>query len=183
MSKLTLVTGGCRSGKSKYGENLLKHTDDVLYIATAIVTDDEMKHRVEKHKESRNKNWQTLESYKDLYKKIERFTERYIFLDCVTIMTTNLMFEITTNYDNISDDETDKICDSIKNEFTLFLEKCKELDKEVVLITNEVGWGLVPENKLSRIFRDIQGFINQHVANICDEVYLVCCGQGLKIKG
>ena len=98
-------------------------------------------------------------------------------------MTTNLMFEITTNYDNISDDETDKICDSIKNEFTLFLEKCKELDKEVVLITNEVGWGLVPENKLSRIFRDIQGFINQHVANICDEVYLVCCGQGLKIKG
>jgi len=134
MSKLTLVTGGCRSGKSKYGENLLKHTDDVLYIAT----DDEMKHRIEKHKESRNKKWKTLESYKDLHKKIERFTERYVFLDCVTIMTTNLMFEITTNYDDISDEEIDKICDNIKNEFTLFLEKCKELDKEVVLLPTKL---------------------------------------------
>ena len=152
MSKLTLVTGGCRSGKSKYGENLLKDTDDVLYIATAIVTDDEMKHRIEKHKESRNKKWRTLESYSELHKKIDNFDEKYIFLDCVTIMTTNLMFDITTNYDNIDDRKVDEICSSIKNQFTLFLEKCKELDKDVVLITNEIGWGLVPENKLSRDF-------------------------------
>lgn len=183
MSKLTLVTGGCRSGKSKYGENLLKGIDDVLYIATAIVTDDEMKHRIEKHKKSRNNKWKTLECYSNLYKEIEKFDEKYIFLDCVTIMTTNLMFDITTNYDNISDIEIDEICSSIKNQFTLFLEKCKELNKEVVLITNEIGWGLVPENRLSRIFRDIQGFVNQHIANMCDEVYLVCCGQGLRIKG
>ncbi|MEG0133187.1 MAG: bifunctional adenosylcobinamide kinase/adenosylcobinamide-phosphate guanylyltransferase [Clostridium sp.] len=183
MSKLTLVTGGCRSGKSTFGENIFKGLDDVLYIATAIVTDEEMGHRIKKHQASRNQKWGTLESYKDLYLQIDRYEEKHIFLDCVTIMTTNLMFDIELNYDSISDEKVDLICNSIKDQFTLFLEKCRELDKDVVLITNEIGWGIVPENRLSRIFRDIQGLINQHVANTCDEVYLVCCGQGLKIKG
>lgn len=183
MSKITLVTGGCRSGKSSFGENLYSGIDDVLYIATAIVTDEEMKHRIKKHRESRNQKWATLEAYSDLHNKIEEYEQKHIFLDCVTIMTTNIMFELETDYDNISDDKIDCICKKIKDEFTSFINKCRELDKEVVLITNEVGWGLVPDNRLSRIFRDIQGFVNQHVGNMADQVYLVCCGQGLKIKG
>ena len=63
MSKVTLVTGGCRSGKSTFGENIFKDTDDVLYVATAIITDDEMRHRIEKHRESRNQKWETLDAY------------------------------------------------------------------------------------------------------------------------
>lgn len=183
MSKVTLVTGGCRSGKSTFGENIFKDTDDVLYVATAIITDDEMRHRIEKHRESRNQKWETLEAYSGLDGKISEYKQKHIFLDCVTIMTTNLMFAMEQDYDNISDQRVDEICSEIKKQFSLFIAKSKELDKEVVLITNEVGWGLVPDNRLSRIFRDIQGFVNQHIGNLCDEVYLVCCGQGIKIKG
>lgn len=183
MSKITLVTGGCRSGKSSFGENIYKGKDEVLYIATAIVTDEEMEHRIKKHQASRNPKWTTLECYKNLHNEIENYEEENIFLDCVTIMTTNLMFEMEEDFDNITDEKVDEICNSIKEQFTLFIEKCRSLDKNVVLITNEVGWGLVPEYRLSRIFRDIQGFVNQHVGNLSDEVFLVCCGQGLKIKG
>lgn len=183
MSKVILVTGGSRSGKSTFGENLYKHIDDVVYIATAIVTDKEMAHRVQKHKESRNQKWNTLESYKDLHEKICTYEEENIFLDCVTIMATNLMFDKYWDYDKVSDEEVDIVCTYIKEQFTLLINKVRELNKNIVLITNEVGWGLVPDNRLSRIFRDLQGFINQHIATLSDEVYLVSCGCPLKMKG
>ncbi len=183
MSRITLVTGGSRSGKSTFGEGLLKDRDDVLYIATAIVTDKEMEDRIERHKKSRNQKWSTYEGHRDLHKVIDNYEERYIFLDCVTVMTTNLLFDENVDFDNISQHDIDNITESIKNQFRQLISRVRQLDKELIVITNEVGWGLVPEYKISRIFRDVAGFVNQDIAKQCDEVYLVACGIPVKLKG
>ncbi|MBS5825522.1 MAG: bifunctional adenosylcobinamide kinase/adenosylcobinamide-phosphate guanylyltransferase [Clostridium argentinense] len=182
MSRVILVTGGSRSGKSSYAENIFKERDDVLYIATAIVTDQEMKNRIDKHKKSRNQRWKTYEGYKDLHRAIENIEEPNILLDCVTIMVTNLLFDKEIDFDNISMEEVDNIQDNIKSEFEKLIFMAKEKNKTLVMVTNEVGSGLIPEYKLSRIYRDIAGFINQFIAKLSDEVYLVTCGLPLKLK-
>ncbi|GAA0123055.1 MULTISPECIES: bifunctional adenosylcobinamide kinase/adenosylcobinamide-phosphate guanylyltransferase [Clostridium] len=182
MSRVILVTGGSRSGKSSYAENIFKERDDVLYIATAVVTDQEMKNRIDKHKKSRNQRWKTYEGYKDLHRAIENIEEPNILLDCVTIMVTNLLFDKEIDFDNISMEEVDNIQDNIKSEFEKLIFMAKEKNKTLVMVTNEVGSGLIPEYKLSRIYRDIAGFINQFIAKLSDEVYLVTCGLPLKLK-
>lgn len=182
MSKITLVTGGSRSGKSSFAENLLENTDDVLYIATAIITDEEMRHRIKKHINSRNARWTTYEGYSDLDKAIEKYDMDNIMLDCVTIMTTNLMFKKETDFDNMSMEEADDLLKDIKIQFEKLISKARTTNKNLVMVTNEVGMGLVPESKLSRIFRDISGFVNQYIAGLSDEVYLISCGLPLKLK-
>lgn len=182
MSKITLVTGGSRSGKSSFAENLLKNTDDVLYIATAIITDEEMGHRIKKHIESRNSKWITHEGFFDLDKAIEQYDIENIMLDCVTIMTTNLMFQQEIDFDNISMEKVDDLLNNIKSQFEKLILKARATNKNLVMVTNEVGLGLVPESKLSRIFRDIAGFVNQYIASLSDEVYLISCGLPLKLK-
>lgn len=182
MGKITLVTGGSRSGKSNFAENLLQNNDDVLYIATAIITDKEMEHRIKKHVDSRNGKWTTYEGFFDLDKAIEKYDIDNIMLDCVTIMTTNLMFKQELDFDNMSMGEVDDLLKNIKSEFQKLILKVKESNKNLIMVTNEVGLGLVPESKLSRIFRDIAGFINQYIASLSDEVYLICCGLPLKLK-
>jgi adenosylcobinamide kinase/adenosylcobinamide-phosphate guanylyltransferase len=182
MGKVILVTGGSRSGKSTYAEQLLKDKEDVLYIATAIVTDEEMADRIEQHKERRNNCWSTYEGYKNLDKAVKNFKGEYILLDCVTVMTTNLMFEEEIDFDNIAKDQLHKLEKTIEDQFDLLVEAVKTENKTIVMVTNEVGSGLVPEYKLGRIFRDIAGRINQKLGVLSDEVYLVTCGIPLKIK-
>jgi len=182
MSKITLVTGGSRSGKSSFAESFFKNTDDVLYIATAIVTDVEMEDRIKKHIDSRNSKWTTFEGFFDLDKAIEKYEMKNILLDCVTIMTTNLMFKEKIDFDNISMEDVDGLLNDIKIQFEKLILKVKESNKNLIMVTNEVGLGLVPENKLSRVFRDIAGYVNQFLASQSDEVYLVCCGLPLKLK-
>ncbi|QGU94414.1 bifunctional adenosylcobinamide kinase/adenosylcobinamide-phosphate guanylyltransferase [Clostridium bovifaecis] len=183
MGKAILVTGGSRSGKSKYAEELLKDKNSVLYIATAIDLDDEMRDRINKHKERRNKNWGTFEGYKGLDKVIENCKEEYILLDCVTIMITNFLVEKERDFDAISKDEIERLQRNIEEEFNALIESAKKKDKTLVMVTNEVGLGLVPEYRLGRIFRDIAGIVNQKLAVLSEEVYLVTCGIPLKIKG
>lgn len=180
--KVVLVTGGSRSGKSRFAEELLKDEEQVLYIATAIVTDKEMEDRINKHIERRNKNWTTYEGYCDLDCAIERNSQSYIMLDCVTIMLTNLMFNKERDFDNMKMEEVEELELKIKSEFEKLISKARELDKTLVMVTNEVGYGLVPEYKLSRIFRDLAGSLNQFIAEKSDEVYLVACGLPLKLK-
>ena len=182
MSKITLVTGGSRSGKSSFAEGLFNNIDDVLYIATAIVTDAEMIDRINKHIESRNSKWTTYEGFIELDKAIEKYNIDNILLDCVTIMTTNLMFKEEIDFENVSMGKIDILLNDIKIEFKKLIIKAKETNKNLVMVTNEVGLGIVPENKLSRIFRDIAGYVNQYIASECDEVYLVSCGLPLKLK-
>lgn len=182
MSRVILVTGGSRSGKSTYAESIFDERDDVLYIATAIVTDNEMKNRIDKHKRGRNQKWRTYEGYRDLHKAIENIDEPNILLDCVTIMVTNLLFDKELDFDNIAMEEVDRIQDNIKKEFEKLILMAKEKNKVLVMVTNEVGSGLVPEYKLSRIYRDIAGFTNQFIAKLSDEVYFVTCGLPLRLK-
>jgi adenosylcobinamide kinase/adenosylcobinamide-phosphate guanylyltransferase len=182
MGKVILVTGGSRSGKSTFAEELLKDKEDVLYIATAIVTDGEMADRIEKHKERRNTNWGTVEGFKDLDKALAATSSKYILLDCVTVMTTNIMFEKERDFDNITQVEIDSLESEIHKQFDILIEAVKKENKTIVLVTNEVGSGLVPEYKLGRIFRDIAGRVNQKLGALSDEVYLVTCGIPLKIK-
>ena len=182
MSKITLVTGGSRSGKSSYGEGLFKEEDNVLYIATSMITDDEMGERVALHKSTRNQNWETFEGHRDLYKVIEETNCKYIILECITTMITNLMFDKYTDFDNISKEDIQNLEESISEEITKIISNCKKFDKEIVIISNEVGFGLVSEYKLGRIFTDISGRINQLIGRLCDEAYLVVSGLPLKLK-
>lgn len=182
MGKIVLVTGGSRSGKSTYAENIYKDRDDILYIATAIVTDEEMKERISRHIESRNQSWKTYEGFKNLNKAIENFTGYGVLLDCVTIMITNLLFEKERDYDNFTKEDMDEILGEIKEQFNKLISEAKNRNLNLVMVTNEVGYGIVPEYKISRIYRDIAGFVNQYIASLSDEVYLVACGLPLKLK-
>ncbi|SNS76668.1 adenosylcobinamide kinase /adenosylcobinamide-phosphate guanylyltransferase [Anaerovirgula multivorans] len=182
---LILVTGGARSGKSSFGESLLENIDDkVLYVATAQAFDDEMKDRIKKHREGRLENWITIEGYKSLHTNIEGYKNKIsgIFLDCVTIMITNLMLEEPIDWDNITQQQIDLLERKIFNEVQALICTVKSLEIPAVFITNEIGLGIVPENKLARIFRDIAGRMNQYIGKEADHVYFVVCGIPSKIK-
>ncbi|WP_010248166.1 bifunctional adenosylcobinamide kinase/adenosylcobinamide-phosphate guanylyltransferase [Acetivibrio cellulolyticus] len=185
MGRLVVVTGGARSGKSTFAEMLAKDCKcDVVYIATSIPFDDEMKARIKKHIEQRPKNWKTVEAYKDIDKHLakEKSDSVVFLLDCITIMITNIMLEASIDWDGASDNEIDYVEDSVKVQIEKVLKAVKEKDAIFILVTNEIGMGIVPENKLSRIFRDIAGRINQILASAADEVYLCVSGIPVKIK-
>jgi len=183
---MTLVTGGARSGKSSFGESIFNNMQgEILYIATAQAFDDEMKDRIKKHQQDRPSNWTTLEGYKDLADKIQPYRGKVsgVFLDCITIMVTNLMLDEDVNWDNISPEVANEIEKKIMKEIQQLIKATKELEVPVVFVTNEIGMGIVPENKMSRIFRDIAGRMNQYLGREVDKVYLVVCGVPIKIKG
>lgn len=186
MGKIILVTGGCRSGKSTYAETLAKSFDEkVMYIATSIPFDDEMRERVKKHRERRPSNWDTFEGYLDLkeifHKKDIQF--KAILLDCITIMITNLMFEFGgSEIENLDEEAINALEKRILLEVSDFTDEANLNNQTVIIVTNEVGFGIVPDNRLARIFRDIAGRINQYLASQADDVYLVVCGLPLKIK-
>ncbi|WZL71787.1 bifunctional adenosylcobinamide kinase/adenosylcobinamide-phosphate guanylyltransferase [Clostridiaceae bacterium 35-E11] len=184
--KITVVTGGARSGKSNYAEGLAKTSSrPVAYLATAIAFDEGMKDRIKKHRTSRPKEWTTYEGYKNLYEMIEEIAKDHgtILLDCITIMVTNLMFDNEcTNWDAITHLEIDKIEEKIQQEIHKLMEYTRNHNIWLIMVTNEVGMGIVPENRISRIFRDIAGRINQMIATEADEVYLTVSGLPLKLK-
>lgn len=186
MGKLILVTGGARSGKSSYGEKLAAEysSSSVLYIATAVPFDDEMKERVRRHQQSRPKHWTTYEAYKNLaevYKLSADFD--VILLDCVTVMITNLLFEeVNCDFDLLQESEASALERLVQTELEQFLEAAAHHAQTVIMITNELGSGLIPEYKAGRVFRDIAGRMNQLLARAADEVYFTVCGIPMKIK-
>lgn len=177
---ITLVTGGARSGKSSFAESLYKDKVDVVYIATSKITDNEMEDRVRLHKESRPSDWRTFEGNYNLDNALGE--ERYYLLDCITVLTSNIMFDMTKDEDRISIELQRSVEDTIFNELKILIDAINDKGLDLVLVTNEVGDSLVPENHLGRVFRDIQGRINQRIASISDRVYLVCCGIPVKLK-
>ncbi len=185
-SKIILVTGGARSGKSSFAEKLIADlSGKIAYIATAIPFDEGMKDRIKKHRKSRPDYWTTYEVYKDIYKYIDEISEKHdaVLLDCVTILVTNLMFENhNIDWDKVGWEKIDEIERNIKEQIELFIKALRDARMTCVIVTNELGMGIVPENRLSRIFRDIAGRINQYVASNSDEVYLAVSGIPVKIK-
>lgn len=175
-----LVTGGARSGKSAFAENIYKDKIDVVYIATSKIIDEEMKDRVNLHKESRPSCWRTYEGSYDLKKSIGK-EENYL-LDCITNLVSNIMFDISKSEERIDKYMQSEIEESVILELEKLINEIKSRRYNLVLVTNEVGHSIVPEHHLSRVFRDIQGRVNQRLASISDTVYLVCCGIPVKIK-
>lgn len=177
---IKLVTGGARSGKSSFAEDVFKDRDNVVYIATALVSDREMEDRVRLHREARNPNWRTYEAYKDLSLAVG--SESYYILDCITIMISNFMFNRTEGLDRISQEIQEEIEEAVLEEIEKLVEAIKKVKGELVIVSNEVGLGIVPEHHISRVFRDIHGRVNQSLAKLSDQVYFLVSGLGVRIK-
>lgn len=184
MSKITLVSGGMRSGKSTYAEKALIEEPSILYIATSMITDEEMEERVRKHKERRGARYKTHEGHNDLDQVVAQATEGAILLECMGTFITNRMFDILGNkaIEAFSREEIQDIENGIVEEVTSILEEMSKSNKNNMIITNEVGLTLISEYKLSRVFTDILGRVNQLIASKADEVYFVVSGIPLQIK-
>ncbi|MDP7151084.1 MAG: bifunctional adenosylcobinamide kinase/adenosylcobinamide-phosphate guanylyltransferase [Paracoccaceae bacterium] len=168
MKKSILITGGARSGKSALAERLVKQLGDrPVYIATAQAFDDEMTQRIAAHQARRGEEWHTISAPLDLVGALnESDGSQPRLVDCLTLWLTNLMLAER----DVSGETAD-----------LLATLSKQL-APVVFVTNEVGSGIVPENRLAREFRDAAGALNQRVADACAEVYLAVSGQALKVK-
>ncbi len=191
---LTLITGGARSGKSTFAEKLVKEWSQekennaqevgVLYIATAIPFDDEMRERIRNHQVQRPKHWRTVERYQGLDQIIAEAPEKIILLDCITVMLTNIIFSTGIDEKKPDVDQVRQIEEEIVKEIDKLISECQsQPDCELVIVTNELGMGLVPVYPLGRIFRDIAGRINQRIAASSDRVYFVISGIPTLIKG
>ena len=168
MKKVILITGGARSGKSRYAEELaLSLSKTPVYVATAHVWDDEFRERVKKHQERRGPEWTNIEEEKQLSKL--NLTGRVAVIDCITLWCTNFFFE----FQNV-----DKALDDLKREFNQFTAH----DATYIFVTNEIGMGGVSENAVQRKFTDLQGWMNQYVASQADEVILMVSGIPVKVK-
>ena len=171
MNKITLILGGARSGKSTYALSLAKKQNKVAFIATCQGLDKEMEQRIKLHKEARPKHWQTFEEPKELEALLGKIGNTFdcIIIDCLTLLVSNLILS--------GDKERD-----IFNKFTAILVQLEKKKAKVIIVSNEVGLGVVPVSKLGRDFRDITGRLNQLVVSYADEVFFIVAGLPLKIK-
>lgn len=187
MGKIILVTGGARSGKSTYAEQCVTELGGKIgYIATAKVTDEDMAKRIEHHRSQRPAEWPTFELYKDfqtLLSKDDFMTCDALILDCITILVTNNMFDHDVDYDTVTMDQVAAIESLIADEIMSLLEIVRDMDMNLVLVSNEVGLGLVPPYRLGNLFRDIAGRMNQMIAAEADQAYFIVSGLPLTLKG
>lgn len=187
MSHVILITGGSRSGKSTYAEKLcLSEGSKLAYVATANIYDDEMKRRVELHKERRGEKWTSFEIPLAIDSYIVELSQYdYVLVDCLTMLILNKMFSLGHDLDNDTH-ITQKIYEQIENETITFINDYMnaigQIHSNIVIVTNEIGLGIVPESKLSRLYRDIVGKANQILAAEAKEVFFVISGIPLKIK-
>lgn len=179
MAEIFLVTGGARSGKSQFAEDFaLKLSEGrAAYIATAIVYDEEMAQRVKIHQARRNNSWTTFEAPFNADKTITEVAKNFkvILFDCVTIYLSNY---ISTQY--LSD--IDALYKNCAAQVDKLITAAKNSTAKVIFVSNEVGGGIVPENKLARIFRDIAGFTNQKIAAQSEKVFMTVAGCPVDVK-
>lgn len=180
---LTLITGGARSGKSRHAESLLADAKQVLYIATSPVFDEEMAARIAHHRAHRPAHWRTEERWLSPGEIItaDNSPEEAILLECITTLVTNLLFAFGEGQEPDRWDYSELEA-RVMQEVEQLIAACAACPSPVVLVTNEVGLGIVPENRLARHFRDIAGRVNQRLAQAADDVWLVVSGIGVKIK-
>lgn len=168
----TLILGGARSGKSALAERMAIESGlAVTYIATAEALDDEMRERIARHRADRPAGWKTLEAPRALAATLrsEAAPGRCLVVDCLTLWLTNLML--------------DPDPDRLEGERTALLEILPHVPGRKILVANEVGLGIVPDNALARRFRDEAGRLNQAIATLCEQVVFVAAGLPLTLKG
>lgn len=169
MRSITIITGGQRSGKSRYAQQLaLEHTAHPVYLATSRVWDEEHRARILRHQSDRGDEWTTVEEEKELSR--HDFTGRTVVVDCVTLWCTNFFFDL--------DSDVDRALQALKAEF----DRLSAQSADFIFVTNEVGLGGTSENQLQRRFNDLQGWMNQYIASQADRVFLMVSGIPLPIK-
>ncbi|PIE62256.1 MAG: bifunctional adenosylcobinamide kinase/adenosylcobinamide-phosphate guanylyltransferase [Desulfobacter postgatei] len=171
--KHMLVLGGCRSGKSHFAKQAADHMakDQKIYLATALPTDREMEERVKRHQDDRGPDWKTIEEPVLIHETIDKTCARakVILVDCLTLWTTNLLFQ--------GRDES-----GIMAAVDLLVDALNRSACPVILVSNEVGYGIVPENSMARQFRDMAGVVNQRAAQAVDKVIVSMAGIPVQIK-
>lgn len=166
---LIFVTGGARSGKSSYAERLAARTGEgVTYLATAQAFDDEMRQRIARHRSDRPAEWHTLEEPLNVVEALQNAQTPTLLLDCLSLWVSNLMLADWTDGDILAAADA--------------LVEARAQGGTTIFVTNEVGFGIVPDNALARRYRDTLGWVNQRVAAASDEAYLLASGLPLRLK-
>jgi adenosylcobinamide kinase/adenosylcobinamide-phosphate guanylyltransferase len=170
-TNIILISGGARSGKSRYAEQQARELGPRrLYIATAQAKDQEMRQRIEEHKKRRGNDWITIEEPLLLTETLlgQRAQTDCALVDCLTLWLSNLLLAYEAK--------------SAQEKVEQFVETMRQLDFHLILVSNEVGWGIVPDNSLARQFRDLSGWANQRVAAVAREVVLMVTGIPMIVK-
>ncbi len=176
---MKLFLGGARSGKSSKADEVATEHDDVVYLATGVVTDEEMEERVKRHKEDRPDHWITIEEELDLGREFAKLKDEEfsgaVILDCLGFWVSNIIRNIDEDK-NLSIEEavSDKVCSDLRI--------VQDVDYELLIVSNIVGMGVVPGSPAGRQFRDALGRANQVVAELVDEAYLMVAGMELRLK-
>ena len=172
MGKITFIVGGARSGKSSYALELAKsNAGKTAFVATCRPTDAEMRKRVRLHKNSRPKHWKTFQDNDNLPLLLRKISLKFeiVIIDCLTLLLSDFMLKgLNANF--------------IEGRTKEVLRTLKKIKAESIIVSNEVGLGIVPENKLARDFRDIAGKMNQVVAKNSDHMFFLVCGIPWRIK-
>jgi adenosylcobinamide kinase/adenosylcobinamide-phosphate guanylyltransferase len=173
VSRIILVTGGARSGKSRFAENLARSFGSPLgYLATGESRDSEMDERIIRHRDRRGPEWSTIEEPLRLTETLAAHDGcfRAVLVDCITLWLSNLL---------LAHDVPERVMTEVRE----FTDTASKFATPLILVTNEVGMGIVPENRLARMFRDLAGEANELLAAVADEVHVVFSGIPLKLKG
>ena len=170
MAQITFITGGTRSGKSRYAQKLAESLSETpVYLATARIWDDDFRLRIERHQNDRGPHWINIEEEKKI--SACPVDGKIVLLDCITLWLTNIFF------DNQFD--TDRSLEEAKSEWNRFAQK----DMTLIVVSNELGMGIHPIEESARKFADLQGWMNQYIAQQSNEVFLMISGIPVKIKG
>ncbi len=178
-SHITLILGGARSGKSSCAQSLAEESGKpVTFIATAQALDEEMSARIQKHRSERPTNWETLEVPLDIASHIQQIKSDVVILDCMTLLVTNLLMQF------VKDDLVDEMpfMRSVQKEMEELLLTIREPKQDWIIISNEVGLGLVPPYQIGRVYRDAMGWANQYLAHKADKVIFMVAGIPTVIK-
>ncbi len=179
MGKIVLVTGGARSGKSRFAERYAaRYGKNIAYIATAGIYDEEMAFRVKLHRERRPASWKTWEAPYDAHEALKEAGESHdmVLFDCLTLYISNILCAV----EDISDSARNYRL--VREQVCKLIAQAEENAGTAIFVTNEVGAGIVPENQLSREYRDVVGIANQLMGRAAENVYLVTCGLAVDIK-
>jgi adenosylcobinamide kinase/adenosylcobinamide-phosphate guanylyltransferase len=177
MSQTIFITGGARSGKSRFAEQTAHNFGAPLcYLATAQSLDDEMGQRIGKHQQRRGDAWHTIEEPLQLAETLANYDGAYnaVLIDCLTLWLSNLLML----HEYLGAKANERILEDVLH----LSEALRGMKTPVIVVSNEVGMGIVPENRLARIFRDIAGQANQIIASAADEAWLVASGIPLRLK-
>jgi adenosylcobinamide kinase/adenosylcobinamide-phosphate guanylyltransferase len=174
---ITLILGGARSGKSSFAEQAARETSKpVTFIATATAGDDEMAERIRKHQASRPADWQTLELPLALGRSLAAPLTPVVIVDCITLLVTNVLFSLP------EDASAEAVLQKVQVEIDELIEARAQIGGAWLLVSNEVGLGLVPPYPLGRVYRDALGWANQQLARAAERVIFMVAGIPMVIK-